>query len=1131
MKILTSKNVVLLCLILMSFIIKANEVSETKISLNFTDQTLETVLDDITAKTNFTFVYKNSEFDNQKKVTFNLTDSPLADVLSAITKEQGMKYVVRNNQIMFVKLATKSEKITLSGQVVDEFGVGLPGVNVIIQGTVIGQITDVDGNFNLSASGTNIGKNLSFTSIGYMEKLEVIEGSRTYNITMVEEAIGVDEVVVVAFGEQKKESMMASIESIKASELKVPTSNLTTALGGRVAGLMSYQRTGEPGKDNAEFFIRGATTFGYAAKPLYLIDGIEMEAEDLARISPDDIETFNVMKDAVATSLYGARGANGVIYVTTKNGVQGDTKISVRMETSLSRPTTEVEMADAVTYMNMYNEAIYTRDRTAPLRFSQSKIAATQRGDNPILYPNVDWQDELFKDYTLNQRVSMNISGGGSKANYYVSVGVTNDNGVLKEVGEKNFNSNINLQKYTVRSNINVEIFPNTKLSTKFQVDFDDYEGPLEGGSDIYGRVMRTSPVGFLPYYPKDASNSYINHVLFGSDPNEPDMPNPYADMVKGYKESDKTNLQGKIDLEYDFQGSLKGLKLKTTFSTTRYSYYEVKRSYNPFYYYPIYNKEEKQISYTYDKDRGGTEFLTYSPGNKDLSTKNYFEGRLTYVNTFDDKHDLNLLAVAYLSEYKIGNPPSSLDGENLTLNDRLIVSLPSRNIGFSGRVAYTYDARYSAEFTFGYNGSERFSEDKRFGFFPAIGAGWNLHNESFFESLTDIVTKFKLKATYGIIGQDEIGKKKDRFFYMSNVNLSGPFGYVFGEDYSESGRTVSIDRYANNEITWEESYKYDLGFELKLFKDLEIKMDYFGENRKNIFRERVVPTSVGLSSGAFDNTGEAKSWGWDGSLVYNKSFFNGYWIQARANLTVTDHEITLEEEPDYSYLQAPWKSAVGYRIGQPRGLIAERLFIDQADVDNSPVQSFGPYGEGDIKYKDVNKDGKVSSLDEVPIGFPKNALIQYGFGFSFGNDDFDISMFFQGSAEESFWLDVPKVAPFNNKNQVLQVWADDYWSEKNRNPYAKWPRLSPGLSENNSQTSTWFMHDASYIRLKSVELGYNLPEELVKSFLLTKFRVYASGSNLYTWSKFDLWDPEMGANAFAYPLQQVFNLGLQIQF
>lgn len=938
-----------------------------------------------------------------------------------------------------------------------------------------------------------------------------------------------DEVTVVAFGKQRKESVIGSISTVDVKTLKVPSSNLTTALAGNVAGVIAYQRTGEPGQDNADFFVRGITTFGANTSPLILIDNIELTSTDLARLQPDDIESFSIMKDATATALYGARGANGVIFVTTKRGQEGPAKIFARVETSISAPTDVVELADPVTYMKSYNEAISTRDPLGELMYTYDKIEQTGKpGANRLIYPANDWYDMLFKDFATSYRANVSARGGGKVATYYVSGAYTEDTGVLKVDKRNSFNNNIDDKNYTLRSNVDINVTPTTKLAVRLTGNFRDYQGPLNGGSDVYRQVMHSDPVLFPAYYPVDDEHVGIQHIMFGNY-EDGSYINPYANLVKGYKNYQRSQMIAAVQLEQDLKFITKGLSFMTLFNLTRLSEFTVNRQFNPYWY-----RLDRYDSYTgeYHVNRineNGTDYLTYSESGKTVKNTMYSETRLNYNRSFG-KHDVTGLLVFTASESLTANAGS------------LQLSLPSRNAGLSGRFTYGYDKRYFVEYNFGYNGSERFHKSHRWGFFPSAGLAWMMSNEKWFKPLTKVVSNLKLRYSYGLVGNDNIGSSSNRFYYLSEMSMNNSgLGASFGETRNVSYNGIGVVRYANEAITWEKSYKSNYALELGLFKKLDIIAEYFTEHRTDIFMQRAdIPNTMGLQAAVYGNIGQARSKGIDIQADYKQAWASGLWASARANFTYSTGKYDVYEEPTYP---ESYRQHAGRSIRQTWGYIAERLFVDDEDAANSPSQAaFGSqYGGGDIKYTDVNGDGVITNADMVPIGYPTSPEIIYGFGVSLGHKGFDFSVFFQGLGRESFWIDATSAystkynkygtAPFVNNGQLLKAYSDSHWSEDNRDIYALYPRYSAYENHNNTQVSTWWMRDGSFVRLKQMEFGYTLPQKLTNKIHIDNLRVYFQGNNLLCWSKFKLWDPELAGEGFNYPIQRTFNIGVNVTF
>ena len=1037
--------------------------------------------------------------------------------------------------LFFFPMVASGQEITVKGKVIEkETGDPLPGVSIVVEKSTKGVISDLDGSYEIKVRAAD---KLVYSFIGKQTQTIAVGGRTKIDVALTDQGNELESVTVVAFGKQKKESVVSSITTVNVNDLRVPSSNFTSSLAGNVAGLIGFQRTGEPGEDNADFFIRGITTFGQGGNdPLILIDGIELTKDDLARVRQDDIESFSILKDASAAALYGARGANGVILVQTKRGQEGPATFFARVEASMTGSVKDVKLADPITYMKMYNEAISTRDPLGELMFSRDKIEQTGKPNaNRIIYPANDWYDMLFKNHSTSTRADFSVRGGGKIATYYVSAAFTQDNGILKVDHRNSFNSNIDLKRYTLRSNVDINVTKTTKLAIRLSGNFDDYTGPLTSGTDMYVNVMHSDPVLFPAYYPMDKEHKGIKHIMFGNY-QDGSYINPYSEMVRGYKDYHRSQMIAAVEFNQDLSFITKGLKFSTLFNLTRYSYWDVSRAYRPYLYalnsYDSYTGEYhiKRIK------EDGTDYLTYSEGKKDVRSTMYSESRLWWNNTFG-KNTLSALGVFTVREKRAGNAGS------------LLKSMPARNVMLSGRFTYAYDDRYFTEFNFGYNGSERFAKGHRWGFFPSVAAGWMLSEEKFFEPLRKYVNKLKFRVSYGLVGNDKIGNEEDRFFYLSNINMnSNAYASHFGETGSSpimngiSENGIAVYRYPNPAISWETAKKANFGVELNLFNALDLTVEYYTEHRDNIYMTRAdIPSTMGLQSSIGANIGKTQASGWDIQMEFRKNWNKNLWTSARANFTYAHGTYKVYEEPTYA---ESYRQHAGRSLAQTWGYIAERLFIDDKEAANSPSQAaFGsPYGGGDIKYTDVNGDGVINSADMVPIGNPTTPEINYGFGFSVGYKGFDASVFFEGIGNESFFINA---SPYSSKNsdtkgglypfyastQVIKAIADSYWSEDNRDMYAFWPRLSYTVNYNNTQPSTWWMRDGSFIRLKSAELGYSLPRKLTSKLHMENLRLYLSGTNLICWSNFKMWDPEQGRSALNYPLQRVINIGVNITF
>ena len=1153
---------VFFCILLLNLSITSAEnvlsqvTKETNINLSYANSSIVAIIEDLGKQTEYSFVYDESLLNQYNNVTIRVKNATLTQVLDLINNQTKISFHKAGDTYTvippFPAGAGKTSQQTtvgaqqgmrITGTVSDNFGELLPGVNVTVRGIAAsGTSTDVNGEFSLTVpSDTCV---LLFRYIGYKTQEIPVGSRRIFAVTLLEETEQLEEVVVVAFGKQKKESLVSSIQSVNTKELHIPSSNLTTAFAGRIAGMISYQTSGEPGLDNASFFIRGVTSFGTGkVDPLILVDNVEVSSNDLANLHPDDLASFSILKDAPATALYGARGANGVILISTKEGNEGAPKINVRVETSLSQPTSLIEMADPISYMYLCNEAITTRDPMLAPRYGEYKIFHTINKTNPYVYPMVDWMKMLVKPSTINERANLNISGGGNIARYYVAGSFSRDNGILKVDNKNNFNNNINSNKYLLHSNININLTKSTEMIVRLHGTFNDYHGPVTGGSALYQRIMQVSPVDFPAYYEPVGVFNNVSHILFGGErAGDFFLLNPYAEMLKGFSQKSNSTMMAQFELKQNFGKWVEGLSGRVMGNTQRYGAFDLTMQYSPFYYRIGYHD---RINNTYSlfetNPESGTEYLQYYPGNKTINYSLYGEGALNYIRTFGEKHDVSGMFVGIVRQYHSAN------------ESQLVNALVQRNLGLSGRFTYGYDSRYFTEINFGYNGSEKFDKGHRWGFFPSIGLGWNVTNESFFpEVLKKKVSKLKIRGTYGLVGNDEISSQ--RFFYISEVQPSGGDYFVTGIDFNGIGQNgYRINNYPNPNITWEISQKSNLGIELGLFNGkLEILTDIFREHRTNILQSRVdIPTEQGLWSTPLVNIGEALGKGVDISFDYQQTVNKDLWFVGRANFTYARSTYLYYEESAWDMLGVPQKSHKGRSVNQKWGYVADHLFIDEAEIEASARQDFSLYQPGDIKYKDINGDGVIDLLDQAPIGYPTMPEINYGFGLSAGYKGFDFSFFFSGSARSSFFIDPGAMEPFlqrtvNNDGNITtnlssgnarmngglaKFIADDYWSEQSQNPYAGWPRFSYLPLSNNTQTSTWWMYDGRFLRLKSAEMGYSMPNRLVSKLGLSSLRVYLSGTNLLLFSKFKLWDVELGGNGLNYPLQRVYNLGINLSF
>jgi TonB-linked SusC/RagA family outer membrane protein len=1061
-----------------------------------------------------------------------------------------------------VNRAAAQTKITVIGTVTDTLGVPIIGANVApLNKKGNSTATDGNGKFLLDVE---VGVVLRISYVGYIAKQITISSSqKVLKITMVETKSQFDDVVVTAYNrKQTREAVVGSVTTVKPGNLKIPASNLTNALAGQVAGIIAYTPSGQPGQDNSKFFIRGVTTFGYKQDPLILIDNVELTSSDLARLNVDDIESFSVLKDASATALYGARGGNGVILVKTKEGKAGKAQINFRLENSSSQSVKTLELADPITYMKLFDEATQTRYPLNPLPYSQNKIINTQNtinnapGSNQYVYPAVDWVNLLFKKRTNNQRGNLSIQGGGGVARYYVAGSFSNDNGILRTDIRNNNNNNVNYKNYQLRSNVNINITDKTELIVRLSGTFNEYNGPrsTNGGlaTDLYNLAVHTSPVDFPAYYPADSANLKTKHILFGNVPaasggvGSSKYINPYASLLSGHQNFSESRMLAQLELNQNLSFVTNGLNFHAIFSTNRYAYFQSQMYYNPFYYTASdYNKTANQYTLQWINSQPGqaTEYLSYNRdiGSDNLQTQIYLQGVLDYSKTLGKDHNISaaLIGTRQQQLYSNNKDPNIVDNHPDQDPYTLQYSLPYRNETLAGRATYSYKSRYFLEFNFGYNGSERFSANHRFGFFPTAGASWIISDEKFWGDLYNVFDRFKLRASYGLVGNDQIGSQ--RFYYLSDVNLNGGNPASFGTNNGYGRNGVTINNYENDDVTWETSKQTNLGIEFTLLKKINVIAEVYKNNKYNILQNRAsIPSTMGLEAPISANIGKAESKGIDISIDGKQNIGKDFSMALRGNFTYAENKFTQYEAPDYT---ESYRHQVGQPINRQYGYVAERLFVDDKEAANSPTQifstgGFAPKG-GDIKYRDLNGDGKIDGADQTFIGNPTLPQIVYGFGVSASYKNFDLSGFFQGQAKVSFFIDPARTSPFirspdsyySGNTQLLKAFADDHWSEDNQNLYALYPRLGPdgAVIENNRQNSTWWLRDGSFLRLKSIEFGYTLPQRIAKALLVKNARIYFNGLNLLTWSPFKLWDPELGGNGFAYPIQKVFNVGINI--
>ncbi len=1011
--------------------------------------------------------------------------------------------------------------ITIRGLIKDESGLPLPGAGVRVKGSSITTATDTNGAFTITVPDQNAV--LLVTYVGY-DVQEITVGTQKVLDIRLKESQGSDlqEIAIVGFGTQKKESLVGAQSSVKASELRQPVSSMSQLLAGRIPGVLNVSRNGEPGATGSDIFIRGISSLNSNDRgPLVIIDGVPNRS--LNDISVYDVENFTVLKDAAATAVYGIRGANGVILINTKQGVTGAPRINVEYYEGISSFTKKPELIDGVDYMNLANEAKYSdylRGGAAGAfspAYSIDAIERTAAGTDPILYPNVNWFDAIYNDFGRNRSATANLSGGVTNARYYVSLGYYSEDGLFKTDDAVNDAAKQSFKRYNVSTNLNWDITGTTKLDLGIKGILSQTSYPSNLlAQDIFNQAFLINPTSFPILYP--------NGSLPGISP-QADQRNPYGDVTRnGYRIGYANQLYSNLRLTQDLKALTPGLSATTMFSfdvNNNNSIYRTKReslyriSPNDPYIVP----GDPTSGYKYGLILQGQEFLNYATTNGG-DKKMYFEAAINYNRTFG-KH-----AVTGLVLYNQNDNTTPFAG-NLTL------SIPYRLQGVASRATYAYDNRYFFEANVGYNGSENFAPEKRYGFFPAFGIGWLLSNEKFFEPLKNAIQMVKFRYSDGIVGSGGsgsgyVGNESERFYYLTKVGSAS--GYTFGQNGDISPGGLGVTAYGVD-VTWAQTRKQDLGFELKtLNNNFSLIVDFYKERRKNQFITRgTVPNYGGLANTPIGNLGIVENKGIDGTIQYDAQLGTEWSLNLRANLTFNKDKVVENDQAPQAY---PWMELRGTNVlaATRVGYIAEKLFDSQEEINASPAQ-FGTLMPGDIKYKDLNGDGRIDSFDRTVIGRGDMPSTTYGFGFSLGYKNFDFGLFFQGQHNADIQLNIPSFANSGGLGNMLAV-AADRWTPTNPSQDVVYPRLSyGGTNNNNYQASTWWQRDISFLRLKNADLGYTLKEG-IKSIGVKRLRIYAMGYNVFTISKFKLWDPEVGTNnGTRYPLTSNYSLGLTANF
>jgi len=1074
-----------------------------RISLTVKKASFESVLMDIQRQSGYNFLFKAEYFDQARPVTLSVKNKDISEVLPALMASQPFDYQINGNIITLLPKAKinlpseapKRSQQEVTGRITDSLGNPLAGVSISVKETKLGVTTDADGRFRLAAKPGDI---LVCSNVGYIPQEVQVDASLVVSVVLKEEKANLDEVVVVAYGTQRKESVIGAITTITPGKLDQPVSKVSSSLAGQLAGIVAIQSSGEPGT-GTQFWIRGVSTFGANSTPLILVDGIE---RPLDLVDPEDIESFSILKDATATAVYGVRGANGIVLVTTKRGKDKDKPtINARYERGYLEPTRMVKMANAEQWMDYYNDISFEGTQNVPFPDHVKQLYLT--GADPDLYPNVDWMDAIFKPGTTNQRMNLNVTGGGRVARYYVSGSHLRENGIFEPVVTPNYNPEFNYQRFNFRSNLDINLTSSTVLSLNLSNQYER-RNRLGVDMDVMYRILTSTPPISIPLEYSDGTHAM---PLVGN--------NPYYSLNStGYSEDFWNTSQSLISVTQDFSELVTpGLQANVKFSWDAVNAATLDKRKSPATFYATGRDEAGNLIFHQNTD--GSDYLSLARSNRGNRTIN-LEASTTYNRNFADRHRVGGLILFSMREHTDNFPGD------------FIAAFPYRNIGIASRVTYSFLDRYFIEGNFGYNGSENFAPGKRFGLFPSLALGYILTNEPFFKDLTSTISLLKVRGSIGEIGNDQIGGNR-RFAY--NSEMKSATGYRFGSTGQRDLGGIATGHPGNPNVSWESAIKRNAGLELGLFNNLMIIADYFWENREGIYiLQESVPSIVGINVPQYVNLGRMENKGVDASLEYSRSFGELH-VQARGNFTYNRNKVLYNDKPTPIW---PYQSFENKRLNQVSGLIAMGLFESEEDIANHPKQMFGEVKPGDIKYKDINGDGEVNVFDYVGIGYSPIPELNYGFGVSTAYKGIDLSLFFHGVGNVSRMIGGTAITGPNSnilvEGQIYADVAEKRWRPNNPDPNAEYARLSLAYNENNGQSSTFYMRDMTFLRLKNAELGYTFPSHWYKQAGFSSVRLYMQGVNLFTFSKFKLWDPELSTgDGRSYPQMKVFNLGVNV--
>lgn len=1006
--------------------------------------------------------------------------------------------------------ATFAQTATVSGVVKDDTGEPVIGAGVLVKGTTLGTITDIDGHFSFRADDLNGVLVVSFVG---METQEIpMKGKGTFDIVLKSSNTLLEEVQVVAYGAQKKVTLTGSISSVNTDELlKVPTASIGNMLSGVLSGVSSIQSSGQPGGDDPDVFIRGISTLNTMnAKPLYLVDGVE---RSFFQIDPNEVENITILKDASSTAVFGVRGANGVIIVTTKRGKEGKAKINASFSYGIQTPTRMPEFVNSYDYATFLNEA-YTNDGKDP-KFTPEAVEAFRTHSNPIIYPDTDWMELLFKSSAPQTQGNVNISGGTERVRYFISMGMLDQKGFFKN-HDTRYDANFNFNRYNYRANLDIDFTKTTLVAINMGGRVEKRNFPRSGDdiNQLFRRIYWATPFsgpGIVDGKWIKGNSQYLPVGLSDG------LGNIYG---RGYgsKTTNVVNLDLALTQKLDFV--TKGLQFKIKVAYNSGYDHTKERATSIESYQPWYRKDVTWMEHPAGSDPNEVVYIQDGEAGLISYAESFGKSRDWYAEaSFDWKRDFglhHLSALALYNQSKTYYPDSDYPG------------IPRGYVGLVGRVTYDYDNKYLIEGNVGYNGSENFAPGNRYGFFPAVSGGWVLTQEEFLKD-NPVVNFLKIRASYGIVGNDRYHPYgtgfMDRFLYLPNSYFIGS-GYQFGTGTSWSPGAYEKS-FGNSGLSWEKSAKQNYGIDFSLFNQkLSGSIDYFYEKRTDILAKASTDPIIHAMSLPVLNLGIVSNKGVELNLKWNHKI-NSFRYWTNLNVSYAKNKIVYQDEVPSEYT---YTLKTGHPVGQPFGLKVRGFYYEGMEdvADHSYVLK-----EGDVVYEDLNHDGKIDDNDKTAIGYPSYPLLNAGLTLGFEYKGFDFSMLWVGATKTSRVLEETFRKPLGETydRSLMSHQFTDRWTPETA-ATAKLPRATIDGVKNNYRDSELWVKDASYLRLKNIEIGYNFRLPFMPKIGMEKMRVFMTGYNLLTFDKLKISDPEsVSSGVPQYPVMRVINFGLNVSF